>query len=66
MRRSLFWLLYQYPETGECVASVHETALEHAAEADRLGFTSLWLAEHHFVNLGTAPNPAVLLAAIAP
>ncbi len=61
MKHSLFWLLDQYPETGESVAALHETALEHAAEADRLGFTSLWLAEHHFLTLGTVPNPAVLL-----
>lgn len=65
MKRSLFWLLDQYPETGESVASVHEAALAHAVEADRLGFESLWLAEHHFRTLGTAPNPAVLLGAIA-
>ena len=65
MKHSLFWLLDQYPQTGESVAAVHELALEQAIEADRLGFTSLWLAEHHFVTLGTAPNPAVLLAAMA-
>ncbi len=65
MKRSLFWLLDHYPETGESAASVHEVALEHAAEADRLGFVSLWVAEHHFVRLSTAPNPAVILAAIA-
>lgn len=65
MRRSVFWLLDHYPETGESLASVHATALAHARLADRLGFTGLWLAEHHFQPLGTAPNPAVLLAAIA-
>ncbi len=65
MRRSLFWLLDHYPETGESVANLHETALEQAAAADRLGFTSLWLAEHHFWSFSTVPNPAVLLAAIA-
>lgn len=65
MHRSLFWLLDHYPETGESLPSLHATALEHAGIADDLGFTSLWLAEHHFLSLGTAPNPAVLLAAIA-
>lgn len=65
MRRSVFWLLDQYPETGEPLEVVHETALEHARLADRLGFRGLWLAEHHFQSLGTAPNPAVMLAAIA-
>jgi alkanesulfonate monooxygenase SsuD/methylene tetrahydromethanopterin reductase-like flavin-dependent oxidoreductase (luciferase family) len=65
VRRSLFWLLDHYPETGESLASLTATALAHARLADRLGFTGLWLAEHHFQMLGTAPNPAVVLAAIA-
>jgi alkanesulfonate monooxygenase SsuD/methylene tetrahydromethanopterin reductase-like flavin-dependent oxidoreductase (luciferase family) len=65
LRRSLFWLLDEYPETGDSVASPHATALEHARLADELGFTSLWLAEHHFYALGTAPNPAVVLSALA-
>ena len=65
MHRSLFWLLDQYSDRGDSVASVQATALEHARLADELGFRSLWLAEHHFSTLGTAPNPAVLLGAIA-
>lgn len=65
MRRSVFWLLDHHPETGEPLDSLPATALEHARLADRLGFTGLWLAEHHFQTLGTAPNPAVLLAAMA-
>jgi alkanesulfonate monooxygenase SsuD/methylene tetrahydromethanopterin reductase-like flavin-dependent oxidoreductase (luciferase family) len=40
-------------------------ALEHARLADRLGFHALWIAERHFFPIGTVPNPAVLLAAIA-
>lgn len=65
MRRSVFWLLDHHPETGESLASLYATALAHARLADCLGFTGLWLAEHHFQRLGTAPNPAVVLAAIA-
>ncbi len=60
MRRSLFWLLDQYADCGGQGAS-----LELARLADRLGYEALWLAEHHFSQLGTAPNPAVLLSAIA-
>ena len=65
MQHSLFWLLDHYPDTGESSASLYETALGQAEVADRLGFTSLWIAEHHFRTIGTAPNPAVVLAAIA-
>lgn len=65
MRRSVFWLLDHYADTGEPPASPAATALAHARLADALGFESLWIAEHHFETLGTAPNPAVVLAAIA-
>jgi len=65
MRRSIFWLLDHYPETGRSVASLHATALAHARLADDLGFDALWIAEHHLSDLGTVPNPAVMLAAIA-
>ena len=64
MRRSLFWLLDRGPGNQESAASLHRDLLEHAEEADRLGYASLWVAEHHFADLGT-PNPAVLLAALA-
>lgn len=65
MLRSVFWLLDHYPETGESIASLHATALAHARVADRLGYDTLWIAEHHLSSLGTAPNPAVFLAAAA-
>lgn len=65
MKRSLFWLLDHYSETGESVAEIHRFAVEQAVEADRLGFAAIWIAEHHFRALGTVPNPAVLLSAIA-
>lgn len=44
---------------------MHARALDHASLADRLGYDSVWIAEHHFTALGTAPNLAVVLAAIA-
>ena len=65
MQRSLFWLLDQYPETGESLTSLLATALGHACLADRLGYNALWLAEHHFHTLGTAANPAVVLSAMS-
>ena len=65
MRRSLFWLLDEYPDVGDTVSLVHKCALDHARIADELRFDALWLAEHHFVRLGTAPNPAVVLSAMA-
>jgi len=34
-------------------------------EAERLGFTHYWVAEHHLSPLDLAPSPAVVLAALA-
>ncbi len=65
MKRSVFLLLDRYPEAGETQSDVYEFALDHARLADELGFDAFWIAEHHFGNLGSVPNPAVLLAAIA-
>lgn len=65
MKRSIFLLLDHHPETGETLADIHGFVLEHARRADALGFDALWLAEHHFLRIGTVPNPAVMLAAIA-
>jgi len=64
MKQSVFVLLDRYPELGENPRDAFAFVLEHAALAEELGFEALWLTEHHFKSLG-APNPAVLLAAIA-
>ena len=39
-------------------------ALEQIAEAERLGFDSVWLTEHHFCDDGYTPSPLVIAAAI--
>jgi alkanesulfonate monooxygenase SsuD/methylene tetrahydromethanopterin reductase-like flavin-dependent oxidoreductase (luciferase family) len=43
----------------------YREALELAAEAERLGFDSVWLSEHHFLEDGYTPSVLVLAGAIA-
>ncbi|MEM1176902.1 MAG: LLM class flavin-dependent oxidoreductase [Acidobacteriota bacterium] len=61
---SLFFLLDHYPDR-KALGPRYREHIERAVRAERLGFQGLFVAEHHFSNLGVAPNPAVFLAAVA-
>ncbi|MEM7122798.1 MAG: LLM class flavin-dependent oxidoreductase [Pseudomonadota bacterium] len=61
----MFLLLDHAERSNDPVSELYGFVLDHAERADSLGYDSLWLAEHHYGTLGTVPNPAVLLSAIA-
>lgn len=46
-------------------ASFYAECLEEIEEGERLGFTGVWLSEHHFVDDGYLSSPLVVAAAIA-
>lgn len=46
-------------------AQVWADGLSTAELAEQLGFDSVWLSEHHFVDDGYSPSPTTLAAAIA-
>jgi alkanesulfonate monooxygenase SsuD/methylene tetrahydromethanopterin reductase-like flavin-dependent oxidoreductase (luciferase family) len=46
-------------------AEIYEDILALAREAERLGFDSLWLSEHHFVDDGYMPSLLPVAAAIS-
>lgn len=65
MKLSSFSLLDFYGESGETPGSRWAAIHEQAALAERLGFETFWVAEHHAPKPALSPNPAVALSAIA-
>ena len=63
MRLGLFLILPQ--PAGVSQAQVFESALEDAVLAERLGFDSVWVTEHHGSAYGLAAAPSVIAGAIA-
>lgn len=43
---------------------LYSQALDQIVEAERLGFDSAWITEHHFCDDGYTPSPLVMAAAI--
>src|SRR5258708_39854453 len=46
-------------------AEVFRREIEQMAWTEELGFDSIWLTEHHFIEYGLSVSPAVLAAAVA-
>lgn len=63
MRFSAFTVHDHYPDEPRTVAEHYEQTLDHIVLAEQLGYESFWIAEHHFHEYGSIPNPAVMLAA---
>ena len=63
MRIGLFLILPQPPGTSQ--EAVFATALADAEAAERLGFDSVWVTEHHGSGYGLSASPSVVAAAIA-
>ena len=58
------FLLNQSPEM-EPSEDVYARTIDQAVAADRLGFDSVWLAEHHFSSYGYCPHPLLMSVKIA-
>jgi natural product biosynthesis luciferase-like monooxygenase protein len=66
MRYGLFYLPSSLPATRQDGAARFHTLVEQVAFGERLGFDSVWLAEHHFhAFAGIFSSPPVIGAAIA-
>jgi len=67
MSKVRFGLWYDFRNPGPdapAFEDFYEAVLEQIVVAEQLGFGSVWLTEHHFVDDGYTPSPLVLAAAI--
>ena len=60
MRFGTYYFLQAPPERAH--PEVVQREIEQMAWTEELGFDSIWLTEHHFIEYGLSVSPAVLAA----
>jgi len=65
LKLGIFCALDHHPDLGATPRDDYRRAIDEACHAERLGLESFWVTEHHFASYGIAPEPSVLLAAVA-
>lgn len=65
MRLSIFSVQDHYPTRERTLSALYGQLIEQAELADRLGYDTFFVAEHHFHEYGAVPNPAVMLSTLA-
>jgi len=63
MEFGLFFLMQRDEAWTE--PDVYDSGLEQMLAAEALGYSSVWIAEHHFNDYGLCPSPPVLAAFVA-
>ena len=66
--RVRFGVLYDFrnvPGSALATSEVYARTLDQIRAVDELGFDSVWLTEHHFVDDGYLPSPLTVSGAIA-
>ena len=63
MEFGLFFLMQRDEEWSE--RSVYDSGLAQMLAAEALGYSSVWIAEHHFNDYGLCPAPQVLASFVA-
>jgi alkanesulfonate monooxygenase SsuD/methylene tetrahydromethanopterin reductase-like flavin-dependent oxidoreductase (luciferase family) len=63
MEFGLFFLMQRDEAWTE--QDVYDSGLEQMLAAEALGYSSVWIAEHHFNDYGLCPSPPVLAAFVA-
>lgn len=65
MRLSIFSVLDHHPSRPRTLPELYRQVIGECELADRLGYDTYLVAEHHFHEYGGVPNPAVLLPVLA-
>jgi luciferase family oxidoreductase group 1 len=66
MKFGVFFICEFYPEVHRSQRDLLQEILQQTEMAERMGFDSVWVAEHHFhPQYGICPSPPVLLSAMA-
>ena len=65
MKYSLFSVQDHYSAQARTIGEFYREVMAQCELGEELGYDSFFVAEHHFHEYGTVPNPAVLLAALS-
>ena len=68
MNRIRFGVIYDFrkvPGSEIAMPQLYRQTLDQVRRVDELGFDSVWLTEHHFVDDGYLPSPLTISGAIA-
>lgn len=65
MRISIFSVQDHHPRYERTIPQLYEQVAVQCALAEELGYDTFMVAEHHFHEYGSVPNPAVYLAMLA-
>ena len=60
-----FYLPCYWPDTDYPAEKMYAEMLEEAKSAEALGFSSLTIPEHHFINYLVHPNPLLTATSVA-
>ncbi len=56
---------FSYLQGSDPAPLLYERTIEHFVTADRVGFDTAWVAQHHFGHHGGLPSPMVFFASLA-
>jgi len=65
LQYSIFSVQDHHPSLKRTIPELYQQVLNQGILADKLGYDSFFVAEHHFHEYGAVPNPAIFLTALA-